>query len=89
MLREAQYRYKAGEREESRQMLEQWLQQNRGPALPVLLYHGLSATTNDPMLAARIHAPVTVFEEHMDALQQAGYTAVSAAHIQAWLAGDR
>ena len=34
LLREAQYRYKVGEREESRQMLEQWLQQNRGPALP-------------------------------------------------------
>ena len=87
-LQEAQYRYQAGEREESRQMLERWLQQNRGPALAVLLYHGLSVTTNDPMLAARIHLPVTVFEEHMRALQQAGYTAVSAAQIQAWLAGN-
>ena len=40
LLQEAQCRYKAGEREESRQMLEQWLQQNRGSALTVLLYHG-------------------------------------------------
>ena len=65
LLQEAQYRYRAGEQEESRRMLEPWLRQNRGPALAVLLYHGLSATTNDPMLAARIHMPVTVFEEHM------------------------
>ena len=86
-LQEAQYRYKAGEREESRRMLEQWLQQNHGPALAVLLYHGLSVTTNDPMLAARIHVPVTVFEEHMRALREAGYTAVGAMQIQAWLTG--
>ena len=87
LLQEAQCRYKAGEREESRQMLEQWLQQNDGPVLAVLLYHGLSATTNDPMLATRIHVPVTVFEEHMRALQEAGYTAVGATQIHAWLAG--
>ena len=58
-----------------------------GPVLAVLLYHGLSATTNDPMLATRIHVPVTVFEEHMRALQEAGYTAVGATQIHAWLAG--
>ena len=47
----------------------------------------MSATTNNPMLAARIHMPATVFEEHLRALKGAGYTAVDATQIQAWVVG--
>jgi peptidoglycan/xylan/chitin deacetylase (PgdA/CDA1 family) len=89
VLREAQFLYDAGRREESRRLLEGWLDVNRGPVLAILLYHGLAADERDPMLASRIHLPTRVFAGQLTALKRAGFVPVTSRAIRAWCEGGK
>jgi tetratricopeptide (TPR) repeat protein len=80
--------YEAGQEEASRTMLTRWLDSNEEKVLPVLLYHGLAARDDDPMLAALVHIPVAAFRGHMKALHDAGFTPVTAAQAAAWYHGQ-
>ncbi|MCE9615550.1 MAG: tetratricopeptide repeat protein [Lentisphaerae bacterium] len=89
MLEESQARYAVGQRDASRAMLERWLADNPDPALPVLVYHGLTRRTDDPLLASRVHMTTAAFESQMRALHDGGYHAVTANDVRAWYARER
>lgn len=76
-----------GEARAARELLAGWLASNREEVLPVLLYHGLAARGDDPMLASPVHLPVAAFRAQMKALRDAGYEPVTAAQAAAWFQG--
>ncbi|MDD5656897.1 MAG: tetratricopeptide repeat protein [Elusimicrobia bacterium] len=79
----------AGQRRRAGALLEDWVERNQGSAaLPILLYHGLTASANDPLLAYDYHYRTEVFADHMRALREGGYRAVTAAEVAAWLKGE-
>jgi tetratricopeptide (TPR) repeat protein/peptidoglycan/xylan/chitin deacetylase (PgdA/CDA1 family) len=84
---EANYLYAHGQKPQSDALLRKWLDANPGPSLSVLLYHGLTPYPQDPMLAYPIHYSVAAFEDHMRAIQQAGFHPITAQEAQAWLQG--
>lgn len=77
--------YEDGRENAGRAVLEGWLNARREETLPVLLYHGLALRAKDPMLAAPVHIPATVFREHMKALKNAGFVPITADQAAAWL----
>jgi len=81
--------YDSGRKDEARSQVFRWLSENRGEqVLPVLLYHGLAVSEHDPMLAYSYHNRLDVFEDHMRALSEAGYTPVTMKEVDPWLAGQ-
>jgi tetratricopeptide (TPR) repeat protein/peptidoglycan/xylan/chitin deacetylase (PgdA/CDA1 family) len=85
LLREADYQYAGGHLKESAALLEGWLATNRGPALPVLRYRGLTTSAQDPRLAQRDNQTVETFADHMQELHQAGYQTVTCSEVAAWM----
>ncbi len=89
MLREAELLYLTDQREKARAMLTAWLQEKGdGPVLPVALYHGLTPYDRDGMLAHQQHHRASVFDEHMRALHDAGYTPVTVPEAFRWVKGE-
>jgi len=86
-LREAGLLYADGKHQASQDLLKSWFEQNQGPALPVLCYHGLATDPLDPMLAQRYHHTVATFEDHLKHLKTAGYTTITARQAADWKAG--
>lgn len=84
LIRQARLLYDAGQRDESRQILVNWLSKNDKTTVPTLLYHGLTARERDPMLAYSVHMRDSVFRDQMRAIRQAGYTPVTAEEVSAW-----
>jgi tetratricopeptide (TPR) repeat protein/peptidoglycan/xylan/chitin deacetylase (PgdA/CDA1 family) len=87
LLKEAHFLYQAGERKEAKKLILGWLKENKGPSLPVLLYHGLSPFDRDPILAYNVHHKVSIFEDHMREVKKAGYTPVTSEQVADWYAG--
>ncbi|MBI3010375.1 MAG: polysaccharide deacetylase family protein, partial [Candidatus Omnitrophica bacterium] len=83
----ARYLHNQGNIKESKQLLNQSLQASQEPVLLVLLYHGLVTSASDPLLVSPIHLTVATFEDHMRALHQAGFFAVTAEEVSAWYQG--
>lgn len=76
-----------GEAKAARELLAGWLASNREEVLPILLYHGLAARADDPMLASPVHIGAEAFRSQMKALRDAGFTAVTSAEAAAWFQG--
>jgi len=90
LLAYAQTLYNAHEQRRAKDLLANWLKENEGSAVvPVLLYHGLTASPKDPMLVYSYHHYAGVFDEHMRALSEAGYTSVTAEQVNSWLRGGQ
>jgi tetratricopeptide (TPR) repeat protein len=81
---EAEYRYDGVSRT-SDEMLKRWVDENPERGLAVLLYHGITPHPDDPMLAYPIHQSLKTFEDHIRALQEAGYQTITPAQALAWL----
>jgi len=88
LLRKSQYLYEKGDTLQSTDGLRQWLKAHPEPGVPVLLYHGLTPTDGDPILANPLNRSVAVFEDHLRALQNAGFKSVTARQVNAWLHGQ-
>ena len=73
-----------GRVKEGQNVLLKWLNKNKGPVLPVLLYHGLTPFKRDPLLAHPVHLQLSVFEDQMRGLKAAGYTPVTSDQVVAW-----
>ncbi len=86
LLREAATLYADQQRAASQSLLETALHPAAAPALPVLCYHGLTRDPADPLLSHPIHLPVATFEDHLQALQAAGYTTVTVPEVANWFA---
>lgn len=85
----ARYLYSAGNLQAAATLLTRWAEANRGPVLPVLLYHGLATTPDSAMLASPVHMTVQAFEEQIRALHEAGFTPVTADDVDLWYQGKR
>ena len=86
---ESEYQYEKGDSLLAHQTLTYWLDAHRqDPTFAALLYHGLTNYNPDPELASASHRPTAVFEDHMAALHQAGYTAITPSQVKQWLAGE-
>ena len=84
LLRMAQTFYDAREIDASRKMLTDWVGQQSDPVLPVLLYHGLTPFSRDPLLAYNVHTTTAAFEDQMKAIHEAGYTPVTVQQVYDW-----
>jgi tetratricopeptide (TPR) repeat protein len=84
ILLEGRYLYESGKNKQSKEIMTKWIHDNPEPAVPILLYHGLTPNARDPMLAETVHMTTAAFESQMAALQQAGYTAVTAEQVDGW-----
>ncbi len=81
----AHYLAEAGFRKKSQVMLKNWLKENKvRVTIPILLYHGLTPFSRDPLLAYPVHVKVSVFEDHIRALKQAGYTPITTDQLVGW-----
>lgn len=87
LLTHARYLYAQGRIMESNRLLTDWLSENRGPVLLALVYHGLTTSTDDPLLASPVHLTTEVFEDHVRALRDAGFVPVTAEQVRAWYEG--
>jgi len=88
VLTVAQYYEWAGQSREAKKVLLHWVHKNQNsPVLPIVLYHGLTPFSDDPLLAAPYHYTIMTFDDHMRALHDAGYTPVTAKDVQAWIYG--
>lgn len=86
-LRQADLLAAAGDEVQARELLTTWLAANSGPALPVLLYHGLTPLGRDPLLMSPVHLTAAAFQDQMQALQEAGYQSVTIEQVEAWVYG--
>jgi len=85
VLNTASLLYEAGEPRQAKRLLQDWLDDNPDhTVLPVLLYHGLTPFAKDPLLAYPYHMSLSVFEDQMRALHDAGYAPVTAAQVARW-----
>ncbi len=84
---EARYRYDVGDVDGSTRQLNKILAETKKPLLPAVLYHGVSAIPQDPLLAYSVHTTTAAFEDHMRAIAEAGYTPVTASQVDAWVHG--
>jgi len=88
LLREAGCRFDMGEYELAKKMVVNWLEKNKEPALPVLLYHALTTSARDPLLSHPYHMSTSVFKDQIQSLSKAGFTAVNAQEVASWLKGE-
>ena len=88
LIRKSQYLYEKGDTLQSSAELRQWLRAHPDQGVPVLLYHGLTPVDGDPILANPLNRSTAVFEDHLRALQEAGFKSVSAEQVNAWLHGQ-
>jgi len=91
LLANAQYLYTFGEHEKAKAALTEWLKdpRNQTPALPILLYHGLTTDPHDPMLNYSYHMLTSSFDDQMHALAKAGFHPVTGPDVLAWYQGER
>lgn len=85
VIAKSYFLYKTGDSDVHKQMLENWVSSHPEPALPVLLYHGLTPYPQDPMLASSLHRSTSAFDEDMRALHEARFTPVTAEQVNAWV----
>jgi peptidoglycan/xylan/chitin deacetylase (PgdA/CDA1 family) len=86
VVKYAQALYDAHEEGRAKEFLKKWLKENKDSAvLPIFLYHGLTSFPKDPMLSYPFHHYVGVFEDHIRALHDEGYTPVTIEQVNAWL----
>ena len=90
ILAEAQYLEWAGQSQRAKQKLLRWIRKNQhSPALPIVLYHGLTPFADDPQLAYNYHYSTAAFDAQMKAIHDAGYTPVTADEVVDWLYHDK
>jgi len=85
----ARYLYDVGDVRGSTRLLQNFLETAPQPAVPALLYHGLSSLEHDPLLAYSVHLSSAVFEDHMRAFVTAGYQPVTAEEMNDWVLGKK
>ncbi len=88
LIYQAYYQYEAGDRTLPKSSLKQWIADHPEPALPVLLYHGVTPYAHDPILAYSHHQSTSTLDDHLKTLHEAGYTAVTAEQVNAWIKGQ-
>src|SRR5207244_610571 len=71
----------------AQKMIRGWVKKNKGPVVPVLLYHGLTPFSRDPLLAYNVHMTVAAFEDQMRAIKHAGYSPITCEQLAAWYQG--
>lgn len=81
---QSRYLFDAGRRAESKELLLGWLAENQDTVLPVLLYHGVTPFPRDTSLARAVNVTTATFDDHMRALADKGYQAVTAEMAAAW-----
>lgn len=85
LLKQAQFIFDSGDHRRAKLLVTGWVSHNRKTQLlPVLLYHGLTPFPQDPLLAVAYHDSIVVFEDHIRALHDAGYTPVTASQVTVW-----
>jgi len=87
IIDQARLLYSAGRHKESRDAVLRFLAGNEKVFLPILLFHGLTPFSDDPMLAAPIHLTTDRFDEHIRALRDAGFTPITATLAADWFKG--
>ncbi len=85
LLQEASYVYESGHPMESKHMMIDWIKENPEPAVPVLLYHGLTPLTRDALLAYSVHMTTKIFEGQIEALHKSGYTPITTEQLDGWI----
>ena len=80
--------YQSGRRAEARRRLAAWLGRAE-KTVPILLFHGLTESETDPLLAYEIHESTRTFDDQLRALKEAGYVSVSVRDVDDWLRGGR
>jgi len=85
VLRESQYLFDSGERPASRALLNEIVQKQEDPTLPILLYHGITPMIRDTILAYHVHMTRNAFEAQMKALKNEGYESVTVDQVAAWI----
>lgn len=86
-LRQADLLAVAGDDVQARELLTTWLAANSGPALPILLYHGLTPLGRDPLLMSPVHMTAAGFEDQIQALHEAGFRSVTIPQVEDWVYG--
>ena len=87
LIAQSRFLDETGSPEAGQALLTRWLESNDETVLPVLLYHGLAARDDDPMLASPVHITTAAFRGQMKALHDAGFTPVTSAEAAAWFHG--
>ena len=85
----ARYLYDVGDVRGSTALLKSFLATAPRPAVPSLLYHGLSSLAHDPLLAYSVHLSSATFDDHMRAFVAAGYQPVTAEDMNDWVLGRK
>ncbi len=87
LISQSYYLYEKGNAKGDQEILENWVKNHPEPALPVVLYHGLTPVPEDPLLASSLHRSTAAFEDAMQSLSSAHFTPVTADQVNAWIQG--
>lgn len=86
---ESEYLFQSGNPKAAKALLVEWLDKNQKPSFPVLLYHGLSPFKRSPIFSYPVHKSMENFEQHIQALHGAGWSAITVEDVKLALEGKR
>jgi tetratricopeptide (TPR) repeat protein len=87
LITQSYYLYETGDQKNDEEVLKRWIAAHPDPALPVLLYHGVTPYPQDPILAYSVHRTTSTLADHLQTLHEAHYSAVTPEQVNAWLSG--